>query len=83
MNVWLVAAAALALFTAVPLALTVRGTVEQRLVGLQALNVLVPLALVALAVAEGRSAYLDIALVAALLSLVGGLACARYVERWL
>jgi multicomponent Na+:H+ antiporter subunit F len=82
-NPWGLAAAGLAVAALPGLVLTLRGTTEDRLVGLQSLNVVVPLALVAAAMAADRSVYLDVALVVALVSLAGGLAYARLLERWL
>jgi multicomponent Na+:H+ antiporter subunit F len=82
-NPWGLAAAGLAVAALPGLLLTLRGTTEDRLVGLQSLNVVVPLALVAAAMAADRSVYLDVALVVALVSLAGGLAYARLLERWL
>jgi multicomponent Na+:H+ antiporter subunit F len=82
-NPWGLAAAGLAVAALPGLVLTLRGTTEDRLVGLQSLNVVVPLALVAAGMAADRSVYLDVALVVALVSLAGGLAYARLLERWL
>jgi multicomponent Na+:H+ antiporter subunit F len=82
-NPWGLAAAGLAVAALPGLVLTLRGTTEDRLVGLQSLNVVVPLALVAAAMAADRAVYLDVALVVALVSLAGGLAYARLLERWL
>jgi multicomponent Na+:H+ antiporter subunit F len=82
-NAWLVTAAVVAAAMVPPTVMTLRGSVEQRLVALQALSILTPVALVAVAVGAGRSVYVDAAIVMALLSFAGGLAYARVLERWL
>ncbi len=60
-----------------------RGRAMDRVVGLQLIGVLATLTAIVLAVATGRSLVLDVALVLAVLTLIGGLAYARFLERWL
>jgi multicomponent Na+:H+ antiporter subunit F len=60
-----------------------RGDVADRLVGLELAGVIVTLVLLLLTEAFGRAIYLDVALALALLSLAGGLAFARFLERFL
>jgi multicomponent Na+:H+ antiporter subunit F len=62
---------------------TLRGRPEGRLAGLIVTGPLVTLALVLLAAAYGRPAYLDVALVLALLSFAGSLVFARFLSRTL
>ncbi|WP_214107760.1 monovalent cation/H+ antiporter complex subunit F [Acrocarpospora catenulata] len=62
---------------------TVRGKPVDRLVGLVAAGPVAALVLLLLAAAYGRSAYLDVALIAALLSFAGSLVYARFLGRTL
>ncbi|MEV3926045.1 monovalent cation/H+ antiporter complex subunit F [Actinomadura coerulea] len=62
---------------------TLRGPPARRLAGLIVTGPLVTLALVLLAAAYGRPAYLDVALVLALLSFAGSLVFARFLSRTL
>ncbi|MEU8306277.1 monovalent cation/H+ antiporter complex subunit F [Actinomadura sp. NPDC048955] len=62
---------------------TLRGRPAGRLAGLIVTGPLVTLALVLLAAAYGRPAYLDVALVLALLSFAGSLVFARFLSRTL
>ncbi|WP_131736826.1 monovalent cation/H+ antiporter complex subunit F [Actinomadura roseirufa] len=62
---------------------TLRGTPVDRLAGLIVTGPLVTLALTLLAAAYGRPAYLDVALVLALLSFAGSLVFARFLSRTL
>jgi multicomponent Na+:H+ antiporter subunit F len=62
---------------------TLRGRPAVRLAGLIVTGPLVTLALVLLAAAYGRPAYLDVALVTALLSFAGSLVFARFLSRTL
>jgi multicomponent Na+:H+ antiporter subunit F len=82
-NQWLMAA--LVLVTGlVPCGIVcLRASVMEALVALELAGVLVMLVL--LLVAEGlhRQPFADLALVQALLSFAGGLAFARFLERWL
>jgi multicomponent Na+:H+ antiporter subunit F len=58
-----------------------RGDQLQRLVGLEVLGVVATLVLLLLADAFGRSPYLDVALLVALLSFAGSLVFARFFGR--
>jgi multicomponent Na+:H+ antiporter subunit F len=62
---------------------TLRGHPAGRLAGLIATGPLVTLVLVLLAAAYGRPAYLDVALLLALLSFAGSLVFARFLSRTL
>ncbi|MEU5993673.1 monovalent cation/H+ antiporter complex subunit F [Spirillospora sp. NPDC047418] len=62
---------------------TLRGRPAGRLAGLIVTGPLVALVLVLLAAAYGRPAYLDVALVLALLSFAGSLVFARFLSRTL
>lgn len=61
---------------------TVRGSPIDRLVGVQLAATVQSLVLVALAMASGRTSYLDVALVATVVSLAGTLSFARFLGRW-
>ncbi len=83
MNVWLVAATAL-LFGLVPCGIvTFRGTVMDRLIGLEMAGVIESLLLILLAQGMNRPNFYDLALAMALLAFGGGLVFARFLERWL
>ena len=64
-------------------AAAVHGDVGARLVGLQTAASIATLVAVVLAMIEGRSWLLDVAIVLALLQFAGGLVFARFLERWL
>jgi multicomponent Na+:H+ antiporter subunit F len=83
MSLWTGALTGLLLLLAVSSVTVGRGTVMDRVVGLQLTGVLATLTAVVLALATGRTLVLDVALVLAVLTLIGGLAYARFLERWL
>jgi multicomponent Na+:H+ antiporter subunit F len=81
-NEWLVAALAL-LAGLVPCGIVcLRGEPTERLVGLTMAGTIDALVLMLLAVGYRRSIYLDLALALALLTFVGSLVFARFLERW-
>jgi multicomponent Na+:H+ antiporter subunit F len=63
------------------LLVTARGGSVDRLVGLEVLGVVSTVVLLLLADAFGRSVYMDVALVLALLSFAGSLVFARFLGR--
>jgi len=82
MNVWLWAGAGM-LALLVPCGLlAVRGSVVDRLLGLELGSAIAALALVALAEGFDRSIYFDLALVYAVASFVATLTIVRFLERW-
>ena len=82
MSVWVGAATAL-LLGLVPLGFVIiRRPLLEALVALELAGVLNTLVLLVLAEAFDRPAFMDLALVLALLALAGGLVFARMVERW-
>ncbi|GII94526.1 monovalent cation/H+ antiporter complex subunit F [Sinosporangium siamense] len=62
---------------------TTRGEPSERLIGLVATGPVSALVLLLLAAAYGRTAYVDVALLAALLSCAGSLVYARFLGRTL
>jgi multicomponent Na+:H+ antiporter subunit F len=60
-----------------------RGSPVDRLVALEAAGVIVPLIFLLIAEALGRPSFADVGLALALLSFGGGLAFARFLERWM
>jgi multicomponent Na+:H+ antiporter subunit F len=82
-TVWVVAAGALVVLLGGAGVAVARGGLLDRLVGLQLVGVVTPLVLVVLAVALGLPILLEVALAVVVLSFVGGLAYARFLERWL
>jgi multicomponent Na+:H+ antiporter subunit F len=81
-SIWVGAATAL-LLGLVPLGFVImRRPLLEALVALELAGVLDTLVLLVLAEAFDRPAFMDLALVLALLALAGGLVFARMVERW-
>jgi multicomponent Na+:H+ antiporter subunit F len=81
--IWLAAATGLVLGLAPCCVVVLRGRMMERFVALQLAQVIVILAMVMMALGYGRSIYLDVALVTAVLSLASGLVFVRFLERWL
>lgn len=76
------ALAMLALAAALAFVRLLRGpTLPDRVVALDLIGVLIVCVTVAVAATTGQQAYLDVAIVIALVSFVGTVAYARYVER--
>ncbi len=83
MNPWLLASLAL-LVSLVPCGVVVvRGDPVDQLVALEAASGIETLMLLLLAEGFNRTAFFDLALTLALLSLAGALVFARFFERWL
>jgi multicomponent Na+:H+ antiporter subunit F len=80
---WFVACGALLVLLAGTLVGVARGHSIDRVVALKLTSVIVTLLVVALAVATGEPLLLEVALAVVLLTFVGGLAYARFLERWL
>ena len=82
MTVWFAACTSLILGL-VPLgSVIVRRSIVEAVVALELASVLNTLVLLLLAEAYHRPAFMDLAVVLALLSLAGGLVVARMIERW-
>ena len=74
--------AMLAVAAALAFVRLLRGpTLPDRVVALDLIGVLIVCVIVAVAATTGQQAYLDVAIVIALVSFVGTVAYARYVER--
>jgi multicomponent Na+:H+ antiporter subunit F len=83
MNAWLISATVL-LFGLCPLLIACfKGDPMDRLVGFEGLSMMSVLILMLLTLGFERIDLMDVALAAALLSFGGGLAYARFLERWL
>jgi len=83
MNIWLAAAACVAT-ALIPCAdMSLRGTPERRLVGLEMASLIVTIALVLFTIGFGRSPFMDIPLALALMSFGGGLVFARFLGKHL
>ena len=83
MNAWTLAAIALCPPLAAIIAAACRGSVMHRLVALQLATSLTCLILIAMTFAFDQSAFIDLPLALALLSLPGAMAMAMFLERWL
>lgn len=83
MNVWQIAAAAVAA-TLIPCAdMCLRGSPERRLVGLEMTGLIVTIILVLLTIGFGRIPLIDLPLTLAVMSFGGGLVFARFLEKHL
>ena len=80
MNVWLWASAGMLVLLAPCGLVTLRGSIVDRLLGLELGSAITSLALLALGEGFDRSVYFDLALVYAVASFVATLALARFLE---
>jgi multicomponent Na+:H+ antiporter subunit F len=80
---WVLTAGALVVLLGVASVAVARGGTLDRLVGLQLVGVIAPLLLIVVAVATSQPILLEVGLALVLLSFAGGLAFARFLERWL
>jgi multisubunit Na+/H+ antiporter MnhF subunit len=83
MNEWLIAAIGLFVLLLPAGLLAMRGAVMDRVVAMELSSTLTTLGLVALAQGLDRDVYFDLALVTAVLALVGTLFYLRFLESWL
>lgn len=83
MNPW-IATAVVTGATLIPCAwMTLRGSAERRLVGLEMTGIVVTILLVLLTIGYGRLPFIDLPLTLALLSFGAGLVFARFLEKHL
>lgn len=82
-NPWLVAGAAVAATLVPCAAMSLWGTPERRLVGMEMASVQVVIAMVLLTVGFGRTIFIDLPLALAIMSFGGGLVFARFLEKHL
>jgi multisubunit Na+/H+ antiporter MnhF subunit len=82
-TIWVLTAGAMVGLLGVASVATVRRSTLDRLVGLQLVGVIAPLALIAVAIATAQPILLEVGLALVLLSFASGLAFARFLERWL
>lgn len=80
---YLIAAAALLAQLGPLILFSVRARPEEGLVALNVGGDIATLVLLLLAAGTGREPFFDLAIVSAVLSFAGGLAYARFLERWL
>lgn len=83
MSIWLLAGSGVSAALLPCAFVSLRGSAEQRLVGLQMTGILVTLALVLFTVGFGRLPFIDLALTLAILSFGSGLVFARFLEKHL
>ncbi len=83
MNLWLIAAAAVAATLIPCAAMTLRGDPERRLVGLEMTSLVLTITLVLLTIGFGRGPLIDLPLVLAVLSFGSGIVFARFLEKHL
>jgi multisubunit Na+/H+ antiporter MnhF subunit len=83
MNVWLTSAAAVSA-TFIPCAdMSLRGSPERRLVGLEMTSIIATIDLVLLTIGFGRIPFIDIPLALAIMSFGGGLVFAKFLGKHL
>jgi multisubunit Na+/H+ antiporter MnhF subunit len=82
-TVWVLTAGAMTALIGLASIAAVRRTTLDRLVGLQLVGVIAPLLLIVVAIATAQPVLLEVGLALVLLSFAGGLAFARFLERWL
>ena len=83
MSAWHVAALVLLIGLLPCMAVCLRGSPMDRLVGLEMAGTLDTLILLVLAAAYEQAIFFDLAVVLALVTFAGGLVFARFLERWL
>lgn len=83
MTPWMLATIALVPAFAIPALATCRGGLADRLVAVQLATSVATLILALMTFAFDQSAFIDLALALALLTLPGTLVIALFVERWL
>jgi multicomponent Na+:H+ antiporter subunit F len=82
MNAWLIAATVLLTGLVPCLWIAMRGSVVSALVAVELASTITTLALMMIAQGFRRDPFFDLALVSAILSFVGALTFARFLERW-
>jgi multisubunit Na+/H+ antiporter MnhF subunit len=83
MNLWLIAGCAVTA-ALVPCAfMSLRGSPERRLVGLEMTSFIVTIALVLFTIGFGRLPFIDLAAALAVMSFGGGIVFARFLEKHL
>ena len=83
MNLWMLASIGM-LTCVVPCGIaSFRGSLMERLLGLEMMGVVATIFLLTMAEALGRPDFYDIGLTMALLAFGGGLVFVRFLERWL
>ena len=83
MNIWLLAACAVASSLVLCAFMCLRGTPERRLVGLEMTGLIVILSMVLFTVGMGRLILIDLPLTLAILSFGGGLVFVRFLGKYL
>lgn len=83
MNLYLLAGSAVSAALVPTAFMALRGSAEQRLVGLQMAGILITIALVLFTVGFGRLPFMDLPLALAVLSFGSGLVFARFLEKHL
>lgn len=83
MNLWMLASAG-AMLSLIPCAaMSLRGSPERRLVGVEMTGIVLTLILVLLTVGFGRLPFIDLAVTLAIMSFGSGLVFARFLEKHL
>jgi multicomponent Na+:H+ antiporter subunit F len=83
MNLWLMAASAVVAALLPCAAMSLRGTPERRLVGLEMTSLIVTIALVLFTIGFGRLPFIDLPVALAVMSFGGSIVFARFLEKHL
>jgi multicomponent Na+:H+ antiporter subunit F len=83
MNAWLVAGGAVSCTLLLCADMSLRGSPERRLVGLEMASIVVTVAMILFTVGFGRSIFIDLPLALAVMSFGSGLVYARFLEKHL
>ena len=83
MNLWLMAGSAVVAALLPCAAMSLRGTPERRLVGLEMTSLIVTIALVLFTIGFGRLPFIDLPAALAVMSFGGSIVFARFLEKHL
>lgn len=83
MNLWLMAGSGVAATLIACAAMSLHGSPERRLVGLEMTNLILTITLVLFTIGFGRLPFIDLAIALAILSFGGGIVFARFLEKHL
>jgi multisubunit Na+/H+ antiporter MnhF subunit len=83
LNIWLISSVVLLLLLLPATIASIRGGVLDCLIGVQLGGIITTLVFITIGIWTAESAYVDVAIVIAILSFCGGLVYAQFLERWL
>lgn len=83
MNIWLMAGVAVATSLGLCAIMSLRGSPERRLVGLEMTSMIVVISMVLFTIGMGHLPFIDLPLTLAIMSFGGGLVFVRFLGRYL